>query len=738
MFKEFFRNNSVCVECPITSFSEQGDATECTPCGSNSQRSSSQSDCDSCIDDYYLYLSSCVPCPSEATSIDGLYCTCLDNKTYTPYSQTCNICLPGFRWFSSECSKCPTDDCICPDNKNFTLHSTTCNKCIDNYELIDDSCVECPPNSYSDGIQCMCENNFFKQDGVCIQCPPNSFSMGGLITECLCPPAIEPEIGFYYKNGTECIPCPFGASSEGGMSDICQCPGGADFIDGSCGCGINTKYMDFQCITCNIDEYAPLESTTCIACDENKQRDPSADSIECSFCKPNFYGNCQACPSDATTPAAAIGSLSSCACTQSDQTHNTSTNTCDCPINHKKENGVCVECAIDEYAPLESTTCIACDENKQRDPSADSIECSFCKPNFYGNCQTCPSDASSPAAAIGSLSTCTCTQTDQTHNTQNNICECPLNFYKDTTCKECTLQTIATPGSTQCTDCESGRERSGPDSTSCDTCRIDHYRKDGSCVQCNTDDGATSTISYSTACVCPDAFELHHPDSNECHCSINHAKNAFIKTTTTCSEDGYTDLDATQCETIVNSNIIASYPLFTGLTDGKCQLDGNTYCLMTVNTCDLCPIDSVSDGDISPMCTKCADGRKRESDNSGCTICKDNYEKRLNAFKIQIESDVIPYVYIKNNVGDWINMGRESNRIYHTATKLKIHPYLQHHPFVLKINDQIVSTSFYNEINLYDYYTFHCLACDQSCACTTGSFLFSTKCACELNPRSKL
>ena len=625
----FFRNNSKCVECPITSFSEQGDATECTPCGSNSKRSSSQSDCDSCVDDYYIIASTCVACPSEATSTNGERCDCPNNKTYTDYSETCNTCLPGFRRFLSECSKCPTDDCICPDNRNFTLHSTTCDKCIDNYELQSGSCVECPENSYSHGIECLCDENFFKKDNICVQCPPNSFSTGGLITECLCPPEIRPDIGFYYKNGTECIPCPADATSEGGLSETCECPGGAEFIDGYCGCGINTFYENQLCKPCNIDQYAPMESTQCTACPTNKQRDPSANSIECSFCKPDFYGpNCEkACPSDATNPEAAIGSLSSCTCTQSDQTHNPSTNLCECPLNHKKNSdGTCEACDIDEYAPAGSTSCTQCGANKQR-ANINSTDCSFCKPNFYGDCQACPSDATNPAAAIDSLSSCTCTQSDQTHNTQNDICECPANFYKDTTCKACPLQKISVEGGS-CTDCESGRERSGPDSTTCDTCRIDHYRKDGDCIQCNTGDNATSTNSSSTACVCPDEFELHHPESNECHCSINHAKNPYIKVSSTCSAEGYNDLTTDQCQDLANSNIIASYPTYTGLTDEKCVLDGETYCLMTVNTCDPCPIDSTSDGDINATCTKCNDGAMRGTDTSGCTTCKPTYIKK--------------------------------------------------------------------------------------------------------------
>ena len=429
------------------------------------------------------HVNSCLKCPRNSFSPDGLSCSeeCASDFTYQAptffgsYSSGCTQCSQKGQYYNTYTKQCR----YCEAGKHYILNSETglgdCKRCEEGkYQQAvgQDKCVACADGftsnprgttSENSGINCfkICRKGTYGGYGIGARCLPcgnglHSPTPGLSICE-PCPPGTTSEL----TSGSEkCTPCARGRYTSQYQSTECQ------------PCEINT-YTDrlgsTNCTVCTTGYTTPenlVGSDLCVfhACSPGYRyhNDTKTNIITCKRCEPGTYS--------------ADGAESSCMkCPQGKYASDSGQDECD-------------SCEAGKYGVkiggiLEIDSCQECEKGSYSSfPGLDA--CELCNPGSM-----CPSmgmvkgvicNNGTIATRKGS-STCTaCSAGTYQANDGEAVCEmCPAGTYSSaegyahhSSCEECPVGTYSpAPGSSECTVCSKTQFNPISGQTSCQDCQ---------------------------------------------------------------------------------------------------------------------------------------------------------------------------------------------------------------------------------------------------------------------------
>jgi hypothetical protein len=204
----------------------------------------------------------------------------------------CYICAASF---CSECDPLNSLTCTkCATGALFDNLTNTC-KCTDGYYQNGTTCVKCP-------VQCQTCSNL----GICIKCADPTHR--DISNKCSC------IAGFFDSNQTSCDTCSQVCKTCTNKTSCLTCDSAANRnLTGNI-CVCNNGYYELYypnltrvCLKCSVEcKTCSVSPTTCLSCDESKNRIRGYDSNnhETCICKAGFYtisdGTCV--QSDCTLP----------------------------------------------------------------------------------------------------------------------------------------------------------------------------------------------------------------------------------------------------------------------------------------------------------------------------------------------------------------------------------------------------------------------------------------------------
>ncbi|EAS05887.3 hypothetical protein TTHERM_01144950 (macronuclear) [Tetrahymena thermophila SB210] len=557
-----------------TGFIDEG--VNCVPCPSNCDTCSSETQCTTCQEKYYLFIDgTCVSsCPSTFISNDSTQsCVCRTNSSISPKKQC--LCNTGFVDIAGDCVSCPINCDIC-------LSQTQCTTCQSKYYLfIDGTCVsscpttfvsndstqscDCRPNSsLSPGKQCLCNTGFIDLGGNCVPCPANC-NICSSQTQC----TTCQEKYYLFIDGTCISSCPTTfISNDSTQSCVCR-PNSSISPKKQCLC--NTGFVDIagDCVSCPIN---------CDICSSQTQ---------CTTCQSKYYlfidGTCVAsCPTTFVS--------------------NDSTQSCDCRPNSSISPGNLCACN-NGYIDV-AGSCLACTANCLN--CASQKICKVCTSGYYlfpdGTCvNPCP-----PTFVIDkSNQSCTC----RVNSTLSaNVCPCNTGY-------------IDLGG--DCLPCGSNCDQCSTQST-CTTCSQGYFLFiDGSCVsKCPP----TFTIdSTNTKCICRSNSSLQNK-TQTCPCNVQYLDVLGIcqQCPSNCDQCS-SQLVCKVCSSgfyLAIDNTCVSYcptPFVKDQTNTKCIC--RPYSTLQKNTCP-CNTGYI---DLGGNCLQCGSNCDQCSTQTTCTACSKGY-----------------------------------------------------------------------------------------------------------------
>ena len=263
-----------CTSCPVGSFSEFINTTECSLCPigtfSNASSATSSDTCTVCEDGSYAILagrSKCSKCGPGTWQ---------------------NVRLENYRQF--ECDLCPLNSTQ-SNYGSYNINDCTCDasfekKCIEYDELNTAVCImfECVP----------CEKDHFcvgsNAKGVC---PTNSIAptSSSALTDCVC------NISYYGSDGGPCTAC----------QQNFYCPGGENQVSCMPFSSSDTLSSSIEDCICNPSYYSDAPGQTCQKCTpgyycaggthrshcaNNSDSRPGSNTISACLCDPGYWRGC--------------------------------------------------------------------------------------------------------------------------------------------------------------------------------------------------------------------------------------------------------------------------------------------------------------------------------------------------------------------------------------------------------------------------------------------------------------
>lgn len=654
---------SGCTACKADFFKAHDGNAACAPCTTtsttlNSTGSTSASAC-KCLPGYYGSSghTSCVRCPvntfKEGPAVNSASCTSCHTFASTmgvlgATSGSNCICTAGHYGNGTFCAKCKQDTfkqasgnglevsvCInCPQNAT-TLGDigvtdpnvctcpagygglnedspAACHPCpVDSFKTSagKTNCIKCNENSTTDGAiatiissGCLCHRGFYGINGhdSCISCEPNSYKSA-------------------IANSETCTKCATNAvtnQTQATQASACKCERGFYGIG----------YL--ACFACPVDSFKPIISNgdqdqVCISCPVNAttQNNIGQTSILDCSCAPGYYGMETAALSDSCKPCP-IGTYKSV-------------------YGHGDSSAVCTPCGGNMSTLFEGATSLSqCECLPGFGYDSATYSCSICSENQFKNnvgnasCSKCP------------LFTTTNGQSGMMNSSQ---CECERGYYFDTTdtgCKACPVNTFKAI--------------------------VGNLQLDEGCIPCpaslSTTNGETAVISID-GCVCPPGYSgLPGIDCQKCPVNTyksNYGNSRYDNVTNTLVGLQFangTTLNITQEQLgdILGKSTVIQTRIFVetrsvlvdscspcpnnSITEdmegqqssASCVCKAGYYGLdgaLLLSMCELCPkgtykTDSLNGG--PSLCLPCAIGYITSSvastSSSECDVCDANYE----------------------------------------------------------------------------------------------------------------
>ena len=156
----------------------------CKPCISPCKTCSNETMCDSCIEDYFLYLNTCYKCNINCkTTSDNCTCdSCPDGFYLNNYQ--CLICDPNCKTclgLPNNCTSCSDGNYLDSNNScskciepcHTCFNENICTSCIEGYFLFSDECLLCNISCKTSNDNCKCdscEGGYYLKNYQCINC----------------------------------------------------------------------------------------------------------------------------------------------------------------------------------------------------------------------------------------------------------------------------------------------------------------------------------------------------------------------------------------------------------------------------------------------------------------------------------------------------------------------------------------------------------------------------------------
>ena len=525
------------------------------------------------------------------------------------------VCAPGmFRSsYTDMCKPCPRDF-FCPPEHEIGLPNVM--RCAENQFTYD--------TGAESSSECVCLAGFkivLDDDSVlCLPCAEGQRCQDGIVVEELC----------HLQNKV--------ASAN---HDMCVCNVGFEMLNFECTqCTpgfVKPAAGDTQCTPCPDGTYA-FNSTTCMPCPEHSDaKAGSAACIcaapfvwnqqSCQLCAANhFWENaaCHACPQmsvSVSSPSMRLGAAAClCASGHIAEPQNVSgvLQCVPCAASHYEDNGVCIACPSDAWAPAGSTALPSSSTALSVCVCNNTCQSQLIDGSCAGQCATTPTacEKCSPGQNKSSFSTA---------GNRENCSLCAEGSFQTAAgallCEECPIfewhELIGQTSVAACM-CIEGFERIA--NASCTPCKPGYYKNwigNEMCFPCAV--GSYNPKEQATACyLCSSATQNHELFAQALALEIsnfslgNLANDTANDTLSTFSNDTSTN------ETFINETIgrlLFSFVFSSNTTVAQASVSV-LQCVCDVGQ------QPVTDGQFSSRCQLCEPGSFKESANhEQCTYC---------------------------------------------------------------------------------------------------------------------
>ncbi|KAL5265606.1 hypothetical protein ACHWQZ_G006355 [Mnemiopsis leidyi] len=545
--EKYLGPDGVCVDCECSLLGSSDNVCDKITGECECQRGYTGSNCDACLDGYFMSGGQCRECRCQTEHTVGGditcdntgQCNCVGDRPYQN-SKTCRPCTEGLVLVGGRCEECGEGtyivnyecvDCPCNDGGTASCNPRTgsctckpnftgklCDQCVDGFYGDDCAACECSPDSLSS----VCD----KDTGAC-SCPEN-------FTGRKCDQCAD---GFY---GEGCGPCgchPSALSPICDQSGQCECPADVEYFRDprTCEqCPPNHRVEAGRCVECGPG--TELIDNVCVPCEEGFYSVEGVCTGECT-CKINYAGElCDTCVAGRYNPE---GGCVPCACdplnaqsTSCDMT----TGRCDCiDSNYLVDSRTCEQCPAGQYLD-DQGVCNSC-------PAGHFVEdnqCRLCDEGYYlryGECTDCKCNPEGSVTLICNpiSGVCECDEAhdgEKCHNCAGGYyspsldrldckpCDCVLENtlggqagQPEMGMRECLYggQCYCKSGITFVNDrtCESCPDGQVVINGVCDSCAAGTYFSGGSCADCSCDGRGSvdnNCDSLTGVCTCKEGY----------------------------------------------------------------------------------------------------------------------------------------------------------------------------------------------------------------------------------------
>ena len=267
-----FENGNCVIECS-QGYEKSGNG--CQSCKTDKCITFEQNTCNCLNCSYHFYVNDSKKCDM----CDQTCSTC--NETSTK----CTSCLNDFFLFNSTCYKCESENCLNFSDGN---KKCKCEKCKDGFYYLNYQCKNCVENckTCSNSLECeICQENFFlNSKGYCSACPTKCATKKS--DNCQCETCIE---HYFMNSNEECQECNTECKNCEKNADSCtECANNYFFNEQK-----KCEECDQKCKTCS------KEKTNCTSCvdglymtNENKCE---VCNSKCQTCSGGGESDCLSC-----------------------------------------------------------------------------------------------------------------------------------------------------------------------------------------------------------------------------------------------------------------------------------------------------------------------------------------------------------------------------------------------------------------------------------------------------------
>ncbi|CAK94557.1 unnamed protein product (macronuclear) [Paramecium tetraurelia] len=607
---------------------------QCSNCVSPCLNCSSSSSCSSCINTYYLQVTSCYPCTSPCVNcstsstnctscIDSAHqstpsCQCSSGYLMNTSTHMCNACTFPCLTCQNSVSECHS--CASTYQYDSTAHTCTCltNQYEDSgspktCQNCQSPCLTCSSNvncnscisginRHLSGSSCICDDGYYDNAGVCTLCslPCTKCTSPTVCTECY-------QISYQVLSDCHCMNTYYMDATFTCQSCISPCLNcSSNSVCTSC---IDNYYLDTtNCVQCTLPCFNCVDiDTKCTSCAHPQQ---TVQSNQC-VCDDGYYMDvsyyCQLCTypcskctntsTQCTDCASTFISSGSNSCICADGKYEETTNS---PSDCQTCTSPCVKC---EITSIHCLTCI--DTNQSVDPS--SYQC-ICNIGWVANGNYCDQCLSPCTSCSGTTTYCTACK-DAHHQIVSGQCICESGWVND--------------ANYDCQPCVSPCSSCSINTTHCDSCLDIHHIINAS-YQCICQDTYYSdTISHCEPCVLPCA----NCDINGCLTCID--TNQYIDSNLDCvCNNGYymdtvncslCQLPCVYCTTLLDC--LTCIDANQSIVGDRCVCNDGYYA--NGNYCNQCQLPCTKCVTTQNTCTQCVDPNHLLINNN--CVCKPGY-----------------------------------------------------------------------------------------------------------------
>jgi hypothetical protein len=459
---------ATCTQCPVNTFSTAvaaGNASSCTACGGSTVSAPGSTSCavvvSSCPVGKYLQAPPgvCISCPARSdivcpggTSTNYTVCAAgtgpNGNSTQCVATGPDTSCSPGAFLRNGYCSDCAVGS-ICAGGASAPVACPAGLTTQAAGATVSSNCSVYCPTAFTSrtppAITCnACPAGKFTTNPsggawgpACVTCPANTIAgSGGGSSACTCSP------GYFATNAWQpsfaCAACPPGSSCASSNSTPVQCSNGTF-----------AAALATSCTSCPAGFYSGASAASCAPCPAGRTSLPGAPSASACFapvsaCAAGRYylgGVCTPCPANSFCPGGSGAAATAISCPPGRVSPANSTSSAACVIPRTAAN-----CVPGQIFRPSSRLCESCNlTNNMVCPTAGTTNGTFCAgaqaPNMGATACECPNNFyadSSSASRCGKCLTCS-SYASRCTKTLNAVClSCaPGTYARGDACEPC-------------------------------------------------------------------------------------------------------------------------------------------------------------------------------------------------------------------------------------------------------------------------------------------------------------